>query len=72
MRSYGRNVTELTETQMKLLRYAVALPAYFTGCLYALSVEWFDRGVEDVALVMARRKDSASKSTAPHEHNVRL
>ena len=50
---------------MKLLRYAVALPAYFTGCIYALSVEWFDRGVEDVALVMTRRKEGASKSAAP-------
>jgi hypothetical protein len=50
---------------MNLLRYAVALPAYFTGCIYALSVEWFERGVEDVALVMARRKEGASKSPAP-------
>jgi hypothetical protein len=49
---------------MKFLRYAVALPAYFTGCLYALSVEWFERGVDDVALVK-RRKDSAHKQTAP-------
>ena len=63
MRSYGRNATEPTETQMKLLRYAVALPAYFTGCIYALSVEWFDRGVEDAALVMGRRKATAEKST---------
>ena len=50
---------------MKLIRYAVVLPAYFTGCIYALSVEWFDRGVEDVALVMTRRKERASKSAAP-------
>jgi hypothetical protein len=48
---------------MKLLRYAVALPAYFTGCIYALSIEWFNRGVEDVALVMARRTKTAGKST---------
>jgi hypothetical protein len=47
---------------MKLLRYAVALPAYVTGCLYALSVEWFERGVEDVALV--RRKEVEAKSTS--------
>jgi hypothetical protein len=47
---------------MKLFRYAVALPAYFTGCIYALGLEWFDRGVEDVALVMARRKESAEKN----------
>ncbi len=48
---------------MNLLRYVVALPAYFTGCLYALSVEWFERGVEDVALVKARHKATAAKST---------
>jgi hypothetical protein len=48
---------------MKLLRYAVTLPAYFTGCLYALSVEWFDRGVEDVALVKARRKENAERNS---------
>ena len=50
---------------MKLLRYAIALPAYFTGCIYALGVEWFERGVEDVALVMARRKEGASKAAPP-------
>jgi len=48
---------------MQLLRYAVALPAYFAGCIYALSVEWFERGVEDIALVMGRRKHKAEKST---------
>ena len=53
---------------MKLLRCAVALPAYFTGCLYALSVEWFQPGVEDVALV--RRKQAEAKSTTVNEHNV--
>jgi hypothetical protein len=53
---------------MKLLRYAVALPAYFTGCLYALSVEWFERGVEDVALV--RRKEVAAKSTTANKRNA--
>jgi hypothetical protein len=57
---------------MKLLRYAVALPAYVAGCIYALSVEWFDRGVEDIALVKTRRKETASKSTTPNKHNVRL
>jgi len=49
---------------MNLLRYAIALPAYFTGCIYALSIEWFDRGIEDVALVK-RRKETANKQTAP-------
>jgi hypothetical protein len=53
---------------MKLLRYAVALPAYFTGCIYALSIEWFERGVEDIALV--RRKEADAKSTAANSRNA--
>ena len=53
---------------MNLLRYAVALPAYFTGCICARSIEWFERGAEDVAL--AHRKEAEARSTTANKHNA--
>jgi hypothetical protein len=43
--------------------YAVALPAYAVGVVRALSLQWFERGVDDMALMVKGRQPGGDETS---------